>query len=98
MTTGTILDPTATIKDDIADPGPAVQSLAGKTVGFRVDILWRSWDWVSEVWADALRKEGATVKFWRPAGRSGTEGDRALAEMKEFWGSVDIAVVPTRRG
>ena len=93
MTTGNILDPTAQIKDDISDPGPQVLSLIGKTVGFRVDILWRSWDWVSEIWAEQLRAAGATVKFWRPAGRSGDEGDRALAEMREFWNSVDIAVV-----
>jgi hypothetical protein len=70
-----------------------VESLVGKTVGFRVDILWRSWDWVSEIWAAELGNAGATLKFWRPRGRSGEEGDRAIQEMKEFWQSVDIAVV-----
>src|SRR6218665_1791635 len=68
MTIGRILDPTATIKDDTAGPGPGVKALAGERVGFRVHILWRSWGWVPEVWADELRKAGATVKFWRPAG------------------------------
>ena len=93
MTTGKILDPSSNIKDDISDPGPPIEALAGKTVGIRVDILWRSWDWVTDVWVPELRKAGATVKLWRPAGRSGEEGERALLEMKEFWQSVDIAVV-----
>lgn len=93
MTIGNILDPTASIKEDIADAGPDAVSLDGKTVGFRVDILWRSWDWVAEVWAEEMCRAGAQVKFWRPAGRSGEEGNRALAEMKEFFADVDIAVV-----
>jgi hypothetical protein len=90
---GNVLDPTVQIKDDIADPGATLDSLAGKMVGIRVDILWRSWDWVSEEWAEELTKAGATVKFWRPAGRSGQDGERALVDMKAFWRSVDVAVV-----
>ena len=93
MATGNILDPTSQIKNDVTEPGPNLLALAGKTVGIRVDILWRSWDWVSEYWAAEMTKAGATVKFWRPAGRSGEEGDRALAQMKEFWNAVDVAVV-----
>ncbi len=93
MATGLILDPTSSPADDIATHGPDAGPLAGKTVGFRVDILWRSWDWVAEVWADELRKLGAEVKFWRPHGRSGEEGDQALRELDEFTSSIDVAIV-----
>lgn len=93
MAKGLILDPTAALADDIASPGPEVGALAGKTVGFRVDILWRSWDWVSEIWAEELRKEGATVKFWRSAGRTGAAGERAAKELAEFIRSIDVAIV-----
>jgi len=93
MTTGLILDPTSSASDDITGPGPDASVLAGRTVGFRVDILWRSWDWVAELWADELRKLGAGVKFWRPHGRSGDEGDQALRELDAFTDAIDIAIV-----
>jgi hypothetical protein len=93
MPTGLVLDPTSSPANDIASHGPDAGSLNGKTVGFRVDILWRSWDWVTEVWAEELRKRGATVKFWRPHGRSGAEGDQALRELDEFTDSIDVAIV-----
>lgn len=93
MPTGLILDPTSSPANDISHPGPDAGPLAGKTVGFRVDILWRSWDWVAEVWAEELKKRGAKVRFWRPHGRSGEEGDQALRELDEFTNEIDVAIV-----
>ena len=93
MTTGLVLDPTSSPANDITSPGPDAGELAGKTVGFRVDILWRSWDWVAEVWATELRKLGAEVKFWRPQGRSGKEGDQALQELDAFTNTINVAIV-----
>ena len=46
-----VLDPTARRDDDIVSPGPDAGVLAGKRIGFRVDQIWRAWDWVSELWA-----------------------------------------------
>ena len=39
-----VLDPTLAPAADTGDSGPDVQTLVGQRVGFRVDILWRSWD------------------------------------------------------
>jgi hypothetical protein len=93
MTKGYVLDPTALRTDDIESPGPEAGPLSGKTVGFRVDEMWRAWDWISEIWADEFRKAGAEVKFWRSAGRTGSEGDRLAKSLDKFWDSVDVAVV-----
>ncbi len=94
MAVGKVLDPTAVRTDDITSPGPDVGPLAGKTVGFRLDEIWRAWDWVAEIWAEQFRNAGATVKFWRSnQGRTGAEGDRIAQALDEFLNSIDIAVV-----
>lgn len=90
---GIILDPTSSLAHDITEPGPAMPDLGGKVIGFRIDMLWRSWDWVSEIWAEKLREAGAEVKFWRSMGRTGEEGERMAAELDEFLGSIDAAIV-----
>lgn len=93
MTTGFVLDPTANREDDNASPGPDAGLLAGKRIGFRLDRMWRAWDWISEQWAEKFREAGAEVVFWRSAGRSGDEGDRCEREYAEFLASIDVAVV-----
>ncbi|WHO40676.1 hypothetical protein PMI04_008835 [Sphingobium sp. AP49] len=93
MAHGFVLDPTARREDDITHPGPDAGPLAGKRVGFRLDRMWRAWDWVSEVWAQKMRDAGADVVFWRSGGRSGDEGERHAADYAAFLASIDIAVV-----
>ncbi len=94
MAIGTVLDPTATRGDDITTPGPDAGPLAGKTIGFRLDEIWRAWDWISEAWADEFRKAGAEVKFWRShQGRTGAEGEKVARELDAFLDSIDVAVV-----
>lgn len=93
MALGKVLDPTARREDDITSPGPDAGSLIGKRVGFRLDRMWRAWDWISEQWAEKFREAGAEVVFWRSAGRSGDEGERCAAEYAEFLKSIDVAVV-----
>lgn len=93
MSTRYVLDPTVNRPDDNASPGPDAGSVAGKRIGFRVDRMWRAWDWISEDWAMKLREAGAEVKFWRSAGRSGEEGERCAHEYAEFLAQTDIAIV-----
>ena len=94
MASGLVLDPTATRADDIVSPGPDAGVLVGKRIGFRVDRMWRAWDWISELWADKFRAAGAaSVTFWRSGGRSGDEGERMDRELKQFLKTIDIAVV-----
>lgn len=88
-----ILDPTATLAHDIADPGPDAGALQGKRIVIRIDMLWRSWDWVSELWAQELRAEGAEVAFWRSCGRVGEEGVAADREYGELLVRSDMAIV-----
>lgn len=93
MTRGNVLDPTARRDDDIPTPGPDAGLLAGKRVGFRLDRMWRAWDWISELWAEKLRAAGAEVSYWRSGGRSGEEGERNTREYEAFLQTIDIAVV-----
>ncbi|MBU6267006.1 MAG: hypothetical protein KGN34_05650 [Sphingomonadales bacterium] len=93
MTLGTVLDPTARRAADNASPGPDAGVLAGKRIGFRVDRMWRAWDWISEQWAERFRAAGAEVSFWRSAGRSGEEGVQCEAEYAAFLQQIDVAVV-----
>lgn len=93
MTRGKVLDPTATRSEDVASQGPDAGILAGKRVGFRLDRMWRAWDWISDLWADKFREAGAEVSFWRSAGRSGEEGERCEREYQQFLRSIDVAVV-----
>ena len=94
MAKGIVLDPTTARADDITSPGPDAGPLAGKVIGIRVDQMWRSWDWISELWAEEFKKAGAAdVKFWRSCGRSGEEGERMAAGLKAFLSEIDIAVV-----
>jgi hypothetical protein len=93
MVKGMVLDPASRREDDITSSGPDTGVLAGKRVGFRVDRMWRAWDWISELWAEKLRASGAEVSFWRSAGRTGDEGERCEREYKAFLDSIDVAVV-----
>lgn len=93
MTIGLVLDPTSTRGDDVASPGPDAGVLAGKRIGFRVDQIWRSWDWISESWAERLREAGAEVSFWRSCGRSGEEGERMARELDAWLKTIDVAIV-----
>src|SRR6185437_5684955 len=70
-----VLDPTSRRMDDNANPGPDAGVLAGKRIGFRVDQIWRCWDWISENWAEKFRQAGAEVSYWRSTNRSGEEGE-----------------------
>lgn len=93
MARGLVLDPTATRNDDIASPGLDAGVLSGKRIGFRVDRMWRAWDWISELWAEKFRAAGAEVSFWRSGGRSGEEGERCEREYRAFLERIDVAVV-----
>lgn len=88
-----ILDPTASLSHDLVDPGPDAGILAGLKILIRIDMLWRSWDWVADIWADGLRAEGAAVTFWRSCGRTGTEGARADREYAALLAGSDAAIV-----
>ncbi|MBV2147201.1 hypothetical protein KRZ98_02705 [Sphingobium sp. AS12] len=88
-----VLDPTARRMDDDASPGPDAGALAGKRIGFRLDQIWRCWDWISESWAEKMRNAGAEVSFWRSTNRSGEEGEAQNQSLQAWLATIDIAVV-----
>ncbi|NKY58950.1 hypothetical protein HGA15_22930 [Nocardia flavorosea] len=88
-----VVDPCAVAVADDADPGPDLDNLAGKRIGFRVDVLWRSWDWIVDEWAAALRALGAEPVIWRRAqGLDRAAGHDQEASYAEFLASVDAVV------
>lgn len=88
-----VLDPTARRADDNASPGPDAGIVAGKRIGFRLDQIWRCWDWISEDWAEEFRKAGADVSFWRSTNRSGAEGEEKARSLEQWLKTIDVAVV-----
>ncbi|MBM3672238.1 MAG: hypothetical protein FJW86_08690 [Actinobacteria bacterium] len=73
-----------TIRRPTAVPPPANQapaftldaSLAGKTIGLRTDMAWRSWQLIAEEWARFLERDGATtlpVETMSQVGKGGHE-------------------------
>jgi hypothetical protein len=88
-----VVDPTAASAVDDPSPGPDAGPLAGKRIGFRVDVLWRSWDWVVDEWSGPLRAAGAEVVTWRRAqGSDRAEGARQAEEFAAFLDGIDVAV------
>ena len=89
----TVLDPTATGRGGNPDPGPDLESLDGKSVLFRVDAFWRSWDWTVDEWTKALVAAGARVRTWkRWQGIPGDQGREFQAEYEGIIGESDLVV------
>lgn len=88
-----VFDPTAKRMDDNASPGSDAGALAGKTIGIRVDQIWRCWDWISANWAAKFEAEGAHVSYWRSTNRSGAEGEEQAQSLDRWLQGIDIAVV-----
>lgn len=88
-----VLDPTGKGPGGSPDPGPDAGALSGKVVGFRVDALWRSWDWVVDEWTQPLAQHGVEVKTWRRwQGAPGDEGVAVQSDYEEFVNSSDVVI------
>lgn len=89
-----VLDPSGVVTAGSDDPGPLAGSLAGKRIAARIDILWRSFDWVVDEWTALLAPYGATVEsFRRVQGLAGKEGAAQDEEWAGLLASADVAVV-----
>jgi Fe-S cluster biogenesis protein NfuA len=92
--TAVIVSPAASVAAGNDSPGREAGPLRGLTIGFRVDRLWRSWDWAADQWAQALGAAGATVVMWRRfQGLDGAEGDAHDKEFAAFLEGIDVAIV-----
>jgi hypothetical protein len=88
-----ILDPTAPPPEDAPGREPNADTVAGKTVGIRLDRAWKSFEWVAEEWGRSFAALGAEVTRWVAGNRVGQEGERTREELERFAASVDLAVV-----
>ena len=88
-----ILDPTAPAPDATPVDEPPAGSVAGKTVGIRLDRAWRSFEWVADEWRSVFEALGASVRLWVAGGRVGEEGERTRTELAAFASGVDVAIV-----
>jgi hypothetical protein len=93
MTLGTVLDPTAKVTPRRDPAGPPLPDVSGRTVGFRHDIYWRSWDWVVEEWGGLIERDGGTAIFWEHSPPTGKETDDMLAELDAFLAKCDASVI-----
>jgi hypothetical protein len=99
MSTGriTVLDPRAeqhaAVSIATAAVPAAAGSLAGRTVGLRLDRSWRSYETVLDVWEPALRAGGAGVARVVVEARVAGAGDRMRDDLHEWRRLVDCAVV-----
>ena len=90
-----ILDPTAGPPAVDTDPGPALASdqLNRSRFGIRYDLTWRSFEWVRDEWAGALRADGAQVETWCAGDRAGEAGRQTERELEHFVRAQDVAIV-----
>jgi hypothetical protein len=93
MTRIRILDPTATPPAIDADPGPDAGLLAGRRIGIRYDLAWRSWLWVIDEWEPRLRGLGAEIVRFEAGNRIGEGGEETFANLAVFAADVDAALV-----
>ena len=89
----TVLDPTAPPREVDDDAGPDAGSLAGRVVGIRYDLTWRSFHWAMDEWAAAFRRDGAEVRTWCAGARVGEHAEQTAKELDAFATDVDLAVV-----
>ncbi|HEY1831835.1 MAG TPA: hypothetical protein VGG38_16505 [Acidimicrobiales bacterium] len=93
MPIGIVCDPVVTV-ELVKDPaGPPAGRIAQKTVGFRRDVYWLSWEMVVDEWSRLVEEDGARVLTWRHSPPIGKEAESLLAELDQFVEDSDVAVI-----
>jgi hypothetical protein len=67
--------------------------LKGKRIGIRTDPGWLSWTLIADQWANNLREDGAEPVLFPILEHVGPEGERAIAALHDWAGTLDAAVV-----
>jgi hypothetical protein len=93
MPLGVVCDPVVEVEQIKNPKGPPAGSIVGKTVGFRRDVYWLSWEMVVDEWSRLAERDGATVLTWRHTPPIGKEAESLLAELDEFVEQSDITVI-----
>src|SRR3954451_15752357 len=67
--------------------------LEGLTIGLRTDRAWRSWQMISSIWDDYLRRDGAETIAVETGAQIGDPASGDRKHIEELAGRVDAAIV-----
>src|SRR5450755_4258711 len=86
--------PTAPPAGDVSAPTFRLdRPLAGLTIGLRTDRAWRSWQLISTIWDQYLRRDGAQTIAVETGAQIGQPASSDRKQIEEFAGQVDAAIV-----
>lgn len=93
MPVGVIVDPRRAAGAGEGSAGPALTDVHGKRIGFRLDELWKSWEWVADEWRGMLEERGAEVVTWRaPIGKGKDLAADGKQSLSSFLDSLDAGI------
>ncbi len=69
------------------------RTIAGVTVGLRLDHSWRSYYTVVDTWTALLERDGAAVRVLWTGDRVGPEGEQTRNDLEEWSRLVEVGVV-----
>ncbi len=86
--------PTAKPTGDVCAPAFVLgRPVAGLTIGIRADRAWRSWQLVSEIWAEYLQRDGAATIAVETGAQMGRPGSDDRKQIEELANITDCAIV-----
>jgi hypothetical protein len=86
--------PTAPPAGDVSAPTFRLERpLPGLTIGLRTDRAWRSWQLISSLWDEYLRRDGAETIAVETGAQIGDPASSDRKQIGEFAGQVDAAIV-----
>ncbi len=86
--------PTAKPAGEVSAPAFRLdRPIAGLTIGIRADRAWRSWQLVSGIWDDYLRRDGAETIAVETGAQMGRPGSDDRKQIEELANVTDCAIV-----
>jgi hypothetical protein len=86
--------PTAPPAGDVSAPTFRLERpVSGLTIGLRTDRAWRSWQLISTIWDEYLRRDGAQTIAVETGAQIGQPASSDRKQIDEFAGRVDAAIV-----
>jgi methyl coenzyme M reductase subunit C-like uncharacterized protein (methanogenesis marker protein 7) len=96
MSTDTVMvrRPTAKPAGEVSAPSFVLERpIAGLTIGIRADRAWRSWQLISDIWAEYLRRDGAETIAVETGAQMGRPGSDDRKQIEELATITDCAIV-----
>jgi len=86
--------PTAKPAGEVSAPSFVLERpVTGLTIGIRADRAWRSWQLISEIWAEYLRRDGAETIAVETGAQMGRPGSDDRKQIEELANITDCAIV-----